>query len=307
MMARKIIGITFIVAAIFGLIFSIAGIALVWGVKAPLTANLVNAIDLIDTTLEATSSGLVVVDDTLTRTISELNTLENTVQTASKGVDDSVPMVESLSGLLSGSIPQAIETTQTGLTTLQDAAGTLESTLLLLTSIPFLPIESYAPEVPFTTALEDVSLSLDAIPESLSEMEETLNSTQGNLVMLAAQVRIISRGISDLKTDLYEIQLVLDQYQNVIATIQDKVDAFRANMYTIISVTVWLFTIIFIWLGIAQIGLLTQGLERVEWPPAKQMVEGEEQLPINSNIEEGQALSATETKPDREESPPETE
>jgi|GEM_PF-524825 len=306
-MARKIIGITFIVAAIFGLIFSIAGIALVWGVKAPLTANLVNAIDLIDTTLEATSSGLVVVDDTLTRTISELNTLENTVQTASKGVDDSVPMVESLSGLLSGSIPQAIETTQTGLTTLQDAAGTLESTLLLLTSIPFLPIESYAPEVPFTTALEDVSLSLDAIPESLSEMEETLNSTQGNLVMLAAQVRIISRGISDLKTDLYEIQLVLDQYQNVIATIQDKVDAFRANMYTIISVTVWLFTIIFIWLGIAQIGLLTQGLERVEWPPAKQMVEGEEQLPINSNIEEGQALSATETKPDREESPPETE
>jgi prefoldin subunit 5 len=307
MMARKIIGITFIVAAIFGLIFSIAGIALVWGVKAPLTANLVNAIDLIDTTLEATSSGLVVVDDTLTRTISELNTLENTVQTASKGVDDSVPMVEALSGLLSGSIPQAIETTQTGLTTLQDAAGTLESTLQLLTSIPFLPIESYSPEVPFTTALEDVSLSLDAIPESLSEMEETLNSTQGNLVMLAAQVRIISRGISDLKADLYEIQLVLDQYQNVIATIQDKVDAFRANMYTIISVTVWLFTIIFIWLGIAQIGLLTQGLERVKWPPAKQMVEGEEQLPINSNIEEGQALSATETKPDREESPPETE
>lgn len=306
-MARKIIGITFIVAAIFGLIFSIAGIALIWGVKAPLTANLVNAIDLIDTTLEATSSGLVVVDDTLTRTISELNTLENTVQTASKGVDDSVPMVESLSGLLSGSIPEAIETTQTGLTTLQDAAGTLESTLQLLTSIPFLPIESYAPEVPFTTALEDVSLSLDAIPESLSEMEETLNSTQGNLVMLAAQVRIISRGISDLKADLYEIQLVLDQYQNVISTIQEKVDAFRANLYTIISVTVWLFTIIFIWLGIAQIGLLTQGLERVKWPTAKQMVEGEEQLPINSNIEEGQALSATETIPDREESPPETE
>jgi methyl-accepting chemotaxis protein len=307
MMTRKIIGITFIVAAIFGLIFSIAGIALVWGVKAPLTANLVNAIDLIDTTLEATSSGLVVVDDTLTRTILELNRLENTVQTASKGVDDSVPMVESLSGLLSGSIPQAIETTQTGLTTLQGAAGTLESTLQLLTSIPFLPIENYAPEVPFTTALEDVSLSLDAIPVSLGEMEETLNTTQGNLTMLAAQVRIISRGISDLKADLYEIQLVLEQYQNVIAKVQEKVDAFRANMFTIITVTAWLFTIIFIWLGIAQIGLLTQGLERVNWPPAKQMVEGEEPLPINSDSEEGQALSATETILEKEESPPEIE
>lgn len=306
-MARKIIGITFIVAAIIGLIFSIAGIALVWGVKAPLTASLINTIDMIDTTLNATSSGLVVVDDTLTRTISEMNTLGNTVQTASKGVDDSVPMVESLSGLLSGSIPEAIEATQTGLTTLQDAAGTLESTLQLLTSIPFLPIENYAPEVSFTTALEDVSQSLDAIPESLAEMEGTLNSTQGNLVMLAAQIRIISRGISDLKADLYEIQLVLDQYQDVISTVQEKVDAFRANMYAIITVTAWVFTIIFIWLGIAQIGLLTQGIERVNWPPAKKTVEGEVPLPINSNLEEGQTLSASETIPEKEESPPETD
>ena len=306
-MARKIIGITFIVAAIIGLIFSIAGIALVWGVKAPLTANLVNAIDLIDTTLDATSSGLAVVNDTLTRTISEFNTLENTVQTASKGGDDSGPLVESVSGLLSGNIPQAIEATQTGLTTLQDAAGTLESTLQLLTSIPFLPIEKYAPEVSFTTALEDVSQSLDAIPESLAEMEETLNSTQGNLVKLAAQIRIISRGISDLKADLYEIQLVLEQYQDVISTVQEKVDAFRTNMYTIIAVTTWVFTIIFIWLGIAQIGLLTQGIERVNWPPTKQTAEGEEPLPINSNLEEGQDLSAAETTLDREESPPETD
>lgn len=306
-MAQKIIGITFIVAAIIGLIFSIAGIALVWGVKAPLTASLVNTIDLIDTTLDATSSGLVVVDNTLTRTISQMNTLGNTVQTASKGVDDSMPMVESISGLLSGSIPEAIEATQTGLNTLQDAAGTFESTLQLLTSIPFLPIENYAPEVSFTTALEDVSQSLDAIPESLAEMEGTLNSTKGNLVMLSAQIRIISRGISDLSADLYEIQLVLGQYQNVISTVQEKVDAFRANMYTIITVTAWLFTIIFIWLGIAQIGLLTQGIERVSWPQAKKTVEGEEPLPIKSKLEQKQTLSASETIPDKEESAPETD
>jgi len=306
-MARKIIGVTFIVAAIIGLIFSIAGIALVWGVKAPLTANLVNTIDLIYTTLDATSSGLAAVDDTLTRTISELNTLEKTVQTAGKGVDDSVPMVESLSGLLSGSIPQAIEATQTGLTTLQDAAGTLESTLQLVTSIPFLPLKKYAPEVSFTTALEDISLSLDAIPESLAEMDDTLNTTQGNLVMLADQVRIISRGVSGLKSDLYEIQLVLEQYQDVVSTIQEKVDAFRTNLYTIITITAWVFTIIFVWLGIAQIGLLTQGLERVKWPPAKQSVTSEEPLPIDSKLDEEQALSMTETISDRAESPPESD
>jgi len=263
-MARKVIGYIFIVAAILGLIFSLAGIALVWVVKAPLTANLISTLDLIDTTLDATSSGLTVVDDILTKTISDLSSIENTVQTAGKGIDDSVPLVESLSTLLSDNIPQAISATQTGLTTLQDAAGTFESTLQLVTSIPFLPIEGYDPDVSFSDALEDVSQSLDAIPQSLSEMEGTLSSTEGNLVMMGAQINIIARNISELKDSFYEIQLVFDQYQEVISEAQTKLGSFRDSLQTGIIVTAWIFTIIFVWLGIAQLGLLTQGLERVD-------------------------------------------
>lgn len=265
-MARKIIGITFIVAAVLGLIFSLAGIVLVWTVKTPLTTYLVNTIDLVDTTLGATSSGLSVADETLTKTISDLTTLENTIQTASTAMDDSVPMVETITGLLSGGIPDAIEATQTGLTSLQSAAASIESTLELLTSIPFIPIENYAPEVPFTDAIDNVSTSLDSIPESLADMETTLNTTQGNLTMIAAQTRIMSRNLGDLKSSLYDIQLVIDQYLDVITTAQENVESFRSNLSTIITVTAWLFTIIFIWLGIAQLGLLTQGLERIDWP-----------------------------------------
>ncbi len=263
-MARKVIGYIFIVAAILGLIFSLAGIALVWVVKAPVTENLISTLDLIDTTLEATSAGLTIVDDTLTNTISDLTSIGNTVQTAGKGIDDSVPMVKSLSTLLSENIPQAISATQTGLSTLQDAAGTVESTLQLVTSIPFLPIEGYDPDVSFSAALEDVSQSLDAIPQSLSEMEGTINTTEGNLVMMGAQINIIARNISELKDSFYEIQLVLDQYQDVISEVQTKLGTFRDSLQTGITVTAWIFTIIFVWLGIAQIGLLTQGLERVD-------------------------------------------
>jgi methyl-accepting chemotaxis protein len=264
-MARKVIGYTFIVAAVLGLLFSMAGIVLVWTVKAPLTANMFSTLDLIDTTLEATSAGFTIVDDTLANTISDLNSIENTVQTAGNGIDDSVPMVQSLSTLLSENIPQAITATQAGLSTLQDAAGTVESTLQLLTSIPFLPIEGYDPEVSFSAALEDVSQSLDAIPESLSEMETTMNTTEGNLVMLGAQVNIIARNISELKDSFYQIQLVFDQYQEVIEDVQGRIDTFRGNLQTGITVTAWIFTFIFIWLGIAQLALLTQGLERVDF------------------------------------------
>jgi hypothetical protein len=196
-MARRIIGMTFIVAAIIGLIFSLAGVIFVWAVKEPITQNLVSTIDLIETTLEATGSGLMVADDTLTQAMADLGILEDTIQTASKSLEDSVPMVEMLSNLTSGSLPEAIEATQTGLNTAQDAARSIESTLRLITSIPFLPIESYAPDVSFTDALEDVATSLEPIPDALLTMEDTLNTTKGNLVLIAAQVRIISRNIGE--------------------------------------------------------------------------------------------------------------
>jgi len=266
-MARKIIGTTFIIASIIGLILSAAGIVLVWVVREPLTTNLVNTIDLVSSTLEATSSGLSAVDETLSSTILNITTLESTIQTASKSVDDSVPMVESISGLLSGNLPGAIEATQTGLTTLQDAAGTIESTLKLLTSIPFIPIERYAPEVAFTDALEDISENLDPISQSLVEMESTLNTTQSNITEISAELGNISQNISDLNNSLSDIQLVIEQYQEVITTAQEKIDSIRINLGMIITVTAWIFTIIFVWLGIAQLGLLTQGIERVDWQP----------------------------------------
>lgn len=265
-MARRIIGMTFIVAAIIGLIFSLAGVIFVWAVKEPITQNLVSTIDLIETTLEATGSGLMVADDTLTQAMADLGILEDTIQTASKSLEDSVPMLEMLSNLTSGSLPEAIEATQTGLNTAQDAARSIESTLRLITSIPFLPIESYAPDVSFTDALEDVATSLEPIPDALLTMEDTLNTTKGNLVLIAAQVRIISRNIGELRNSLYQMQLIIDQYQDVITTLEDRVETFRVNLSTIINVAAVLFTIIFIWLGIAQLGLLTQGLERVDWP-----------------------------------------
>jgi hypothetical protein len=304
-MARKIIGIAFIVAAIFGLIFSLAGIVLVWGVKAPLTESMFNSIELIDITLETTNSALEVVDDTLANTLTDLGTLESTIQTAGKGVDDSVPMVESISGLFSDNIPQAIEATQTALTSLQSAAATLESTLQLITAIPFLPIEDYAPDVLFTTALDDVSQSLDAIPESLGVMEDTLDTTQGNLISLSAQMNAMAGSVSELNSSIYEIQLVLGQYQDVISILQARLDAFRTNLSTIITVTAWVFTIIFIWLGIAQLGLLTQGLERVDWPRSEPLEEVPP--PPESEIEEDQVEEIDHEVSLEEDLPPQTE
>jgi hypothetical protein len=299
-MARRIIGITFVVAAIFGLIFSLAGVVFVWVVKEPITQNLVSTIDLIETTLEATSSGLTVAEDTLTQAITDLGNLESTIQTASKTLEDSVPMVETLSSLTSESLPGAIEATQTGLNSVQDAARSIESTLRLITSIPFIPIESYDPEVSFTDALDDVSSSLEPIPDSLLEMEKTLNKTKGNLVLISAQVRIIARNIGELKTSLYQVQLVVGQYQDVITVLQSRVETFRSNLSTIITISIWLFTIIFIWLGIAQLGLLTQGLERIDRSANQKETDGGTEPTLTDEVEDDDLTAGDEANEEKE-------
>ena len=61
-----------------------------------------------------------------------------------------------------------------------------------------------------------------------------------------------------------------------------------------------LFTIIFIWLGIAQLGLLTQGLERVDWP-ARQEGKAEEIQPDIVEEEDENDLPPDEEEVDEEE------
>jgi hypothetical protein len=69
-------------------------------------------------------------------------------------------------------------------------------------------------------------------------------------------------------------------------------DLFRSKLFTIITVTAWVFTIIFIWLGIAQLGLLTQGLERVDWPRPQQ---ADEEVPLSEAELEGDQVDVSES------------
>jgi hypothetical protein len=57
---------------------------------------------------------------------------------------------------------------------------------------------------------------------------------------------------------------VLVQYQGVLGSLQARVNSIKASLPGVITATAWALTILFVWLGITQIGLLTQGLERLQ-------------------------------------------
>jgi len=262
-MFRKIIGISLIIAAIIGLILSIGGIIGVWIAKDPLATGLANTLDMLQTTLQATSSGLKVAENALTMAVSDVTNMENTIQTASKTVGDTVPLIDSFSVLIADKLPGAISAVQTALTSAQTSANAIEGTLKILTAFPLLPMEPYNPDTPLPDALGEVVTSLDPIPQSLIDMEESLTTSQGNLTSIATQVSTISKNVGELRTTLDGTKKVLGQYQTVLTTLEGQISVAQDNLENFLNIGAWVVTIFLIWLGLAQIGLLTQGLEMV--------------------------------------------
>lgn len=260
---RRIIGLVLIIAAAEGLLLSISGIAAIWTVKRSLTGNLVRTFDLLDETLDAASDGLAVADQTLARFVVDITTMESTIQTAGKSIEDTIPMMESFTELLTNDLPATIQSTQTAIVSAQSSAQAIEGMLQLLSAIPLLPIGTYDPEVPLADALADVSTSLDPIPQSLTDLAEDLETSQDNMTLIAAQVETISINVGALRTNLTQTQEVLSRVRDVIATLQRQVAATRSGLPGGLNAAVWFLTVFFIWLGITQIGLLTQGLERL--------------------------------------------
>jgi hypothetical protein len=261
------VGILLLIAAIAGLIISVAGIIGVWRIEAGMKAGLANTTGMLETTLQATADGLEIARQSLTQADSSLDTLAETVDTAGQSLGDTAPLIESLTQVTSNDLPETIRTTQGALVSAQASAETIDSTLRLITSIPLLPIQPYQPEVPLGQALQDVSASLDAIPESLASMEEALGNTADNLVTIEQQLDDIALGVAGVSASLAGAQDVLTQYTRVVATMQQQLATARAVLPRQLDAIAWFVTVLLVWLGMSQLGLLVQAFDLlgVDW------------------------------------------
>jgi hypothetical protein len=272
---RRITGFALILASIAGLLFSLAGIVGIWQVKRNLTGSLNETVGLLDTTLKTTTDGLIVVDSSLTKAIVDVNSLGRTLQATGRAIHDTNPLVEEISTLVSDDLPDTLLATQTALISAQSSARLIESTLRIISNIPLLPLDPYEPPVPLETALGEVVTSLESLPDSLSEVEKSLNTSQGNLVMIEAEFNIMSRHITDINTSLSDAQFVIGQYQGVVSDLHQQIKVLQTNLPAWINTGAWFLTFALIWLALTQLGLLSQGLEMVERPEEVRVVEVE--------------------------------
>jgi chromosome segregation ATPase len=259
----RIVGIALIVAGIAGLIFSAAGLVVLAHVEKQVETALTEQLELVNRTLTATAEGLSVAEASLAAATEAVKAVEETMGGLSQTLNSTAPMLDAVTGLLGEQLPATIETTQETLMAVADSAKLVDDILALVTSIPFLGLDAYSPDVPLTQGFTEVASSLDGIPDSLTSAQKGLVSTKDDLRKVESDFAAMAESIGAIATDLEDAQSVLVQYQDIASDLQDVVASARESLPTWLWMLQIGLSLVLVWLGVAQLALITQGWELI--------------------------------------------
>jgi len=255
----RTIGIALIAAGVAGLVFSIIGLFVLVQVQHRVESAVMKQLEPVDRALAATADGLAVADDTLTQATDTVDSLERTMSNVGTAIGDTVPTIDSVAGFLGENLPNMLGSTQDTLNSVAKTAQIVDDALGVITSIPLLGLDKYNPDTSFNKGLSDVATSLDEIPDSLDTAHDGLTTASSNLETLGQDFGDMASSISQVTTSVENAQTVLAEYQGVIGDLQDLVTTVRESLPNWLRWLRWGLSLILIWLGIAQIGLITQG------------------------------------------------
>ncbi len=128
-----------------------------------------------------------------------------------------------------------------------------------------------------TGTLDATAKTTEVMAQTLVEISSLANGIVGifNLVggdieapqtqngNLAADVKTMTTNLNQVNASLVDAQEVVDNYQITIENAITQLEIIQQNGPTWITITTLVMTIMLVWLAIAQIGLLLQGLELV--------------------------------------------
>lgn len=262
---RRILGIILIISAVGGLLFGLVGMISLWFVKGELTQNLLGTMEVLETTLAATSEGLEIANQSLATSIGSVGALREAVETTAAAIDATTPMMETMITLAGEDLPETVETTQTSLRSAQESARVIDN---FLNSISRVPIISgwvdYNPERPLNEALNEVSISMGELPQSLATIEQSLSESSDNLQVIQADISLMVNDLSEIETSLTDGQLVVSEYQAVTADLQSRLDRMQAQIPIWMDTGAWVLTFVLLWSTAGQLGILALGFDMLE-------------------------------------------
>ena len=255
---RRFLGSFLMFVAVIGVLFSIFGIGATWYYKGIIQHSLYAFIDSIDQILNNTNDGLTVLDNSLEGAVENLEVISDTLANLNTTVDNISVSLESSADLIGGDLRVTIIDTQTALSSASKSAGLIDNTLRFIAAIPFVGAD-YQPDVPLSTSLEQVSTSLNDVPEAFLEIEFFIRETAIGMGDLQTDVTELSIDIRDYEDALLEAQDLLSEYELIFTDLRDQLSSIKEHTANFLLTASILITGGFFLLGISQINIFNQG------------------------------------------------
>lgn len=271
----RLIGVLLILAAIGGLIFSLVAMYTVWTIKEPVAEGISSTIGILTSTLKTTSEGIELSKQALENSAQSIQALQSTLRATGSAIEATEPFIDSVGTLMKDELPATISATQRSLDAVQKSAKIIDSVLQALT---IFNRGAYQPEQPLHEAIGDVSQSLNEIPASMREMESSLSESKESLDVIKEDLSIMADSIAEIESSVSEFSNVLDQYLDLLDDLVLQLENLEMNFPSYWNWLATGITIFLVWMAIAQLGLLTQGLEllRRKFDTDEEVVENQE-------------------------------
>jgi hypothetical protein len=261
---QRFFGFSLIVLSVIGLLFSIFALVQTWRYRLPVANQVYDSLLFAEKVVNTSSSGLVVIDSSLTNVKTSLVSLQDSTRLMAQSMEDTSNLIGSFSNFFKGDIKDTLESTKISVVAAQSSALVIDNLLFGLSRIPFLGID-YDPPKPLNMALKEIGETLTDMPTSMDVISGNLTDSNSNLRSLKDGIDEIATGLEDFQTDLTTAQNVIGDYQQNLTEMKSSLDNAQEKIF-IWSVWIAIFlTILIISIGVVQVGAIFQGLDMINY------------------------------------------
>ncbi|MFW6098221.1 MAG: hypothetical protein ACOC9Z_09085 [Chloroflexota bacterium] len=271
---RKALGWLMLAIGVSGIILSIVGVItgrqLIDAIGASIGGNLTTTVDSLDTVRET----LVLTRSTVAQLETGLETAEESASNVSTAISESRPLLTESSRIVTGDVPESIETFQESLPALIEVSAAMDNTLRTLSafridrSILGIPLNfdlgvDYDPDVPFDQSVRELGESLDGMPEQLRSLEQYIETTDENLLTMSEDLARLSADLENINSTMDEVEPLINEYITIVTEVADNARESRLLLDRQLAQAKLVVTIIMIWFGLLQVAPIYLGWELV--------------------------------------------
>jgi hypothetical protein len=262
---KKVIAVLMIIITATGMLLSIFFIYLTWRIREPTTQKLQTAFESTSSMLQTTIVGLDVIDQVVTNVYSSTIYISDATDALAKTLENTDQFIETAGSFMGEGFNTTISNTQKTLESAQSSALVIDNILTALSKVPLIGI-NYNPSTPLSTALGEVSSSLDPLQESLLGFQANLVSTQSNLEVFVTQLDLLKTNITEINQNLADSMVVIESYKSQVTNIKAWFDKAILSLPSWVTTFCIIISIFILLLIFVQSAIMLQGIYMLKSP-----------------------------------------